>query len=103
MVLTKSAVQIIGTAIFLVFIFFAIRFLASQGADSSPSALSKPYTNVAYGFALKMPADFSAYPPDTSLVRDETGAPTGEAILLRNTFVDRGEAALQYGPVIRSD
>jgi hypothetical protein len=90
-----------ATAIFLVLIFFAIRFLASQGADSSPSALSKPYTNVAYGFALKMPADFSAYPPDASLVRDETGAPTGEAILLRNTFVDR--AALQYGPVIRSD
>jgi hypothetical protein len=56
-------------AIFLVLIFFAIRFLASQGADSSPSALSKPYTNVAYGFALKMPADFSAYPPDASLVR----------------------------------
>ena len=103
MVLTKSAVQIIGTAIFLVLIFFAIPFLASQGADSSPSALSKPCTNVAYGFALKMPADFSAYAPDASPVRDETGAPTGEAILLRNTFVDRGEAALQYGPVIQSD
>ena len=81
----------------------AIRFLAAQGADSPPSALSKQYTNVAYGLALKMPADFSAYPPVASLVRDETGAPTGEAILLRNTFVDRGEAALQYGPVIRSD
>jgi hypothetical protein len=103
MVLTKFVVQIIGTAIFLVLIFFAIPFLASQGADSSPSALSKPYTNVAYGFALKMPADFSAYAPDASPVRDETGAPTGEAIFLRNTFVDRGEAALQYGPVIRSD
>jgi hypothetical protein len=86
MVLTKSAVQIIGTAIFLVLIFFAIPFLASQGADSSPSALSKPYTNVAYGFALKMPADFSAYAPDASPVRDETGAPTGEAILLRKHF-----------------
>jgi len=42
----------------------AIRFLAAQGADSPPSALSKQYTNVAYGLALKMPADFSACPPD---------------------------------------
>ena len=99
MVLTKSAAQIIGTAIFLVLIFFAIRFLAAQGADSSPSALSKPYTNVAYGLALKMPADFLRVSTRCCPVRDETGAPTGEA----NTFVDRGEAALQYGPVIRSD
>jgi hypothetical protein len=34
---------------------------------------------------LKMPADFSAYPPNATPERDETGAPTGQAIVLQNT------------------
>jgi hypothetical protein len=54
------------------------------GADASPAALSKPYTNAAYGFTLKMPADFSAYPPNATPNRDEIGAPTGQAIVLQN-------------------
>ena len=32
-----------------------------------------------------MPADFSAYPPHTSPAGDETGARTGQAIVLKNT------------------
>ena len=47
-------------------------------------ALSKTYANAAYGFSLKVPADFSAYPPDASPVRDSTGALTGQAIVLKN-------------------
>jgi hypothetical protein len=33
---------------------------------------------------LKMPADFAAYPPNATPNRDETGAPTGQALLLQN-------------------
>jgi hypothetical protein len=83
-VLTKSAVQTIGAAIFLVLIFFAIRPLAIPSAEASPASLSKTYKNPAYGFALKMPADFSVYPPNASPGRDAAGALTGEVIILRN-------------------
>jgi hypothetical protein len=31
-----------------------------------------------------MPADFAAYPPNATPTRDETGAPTGQAIVLQN-------------------
>jgi hypothetical protein len=34
---------------------------------------------------LKMPADFAAYPPNATPNSDETGAPTGQALLLQNT------------------
>jgi hypothetical protein len=84
MVLTKSAVQTIGAAIFLVLIFFAIRLLAIPSAGPSPASLTKTYSNPAWGFTLKMPADFSAYPPNASPNRDATGAPTGQAIVLQN-------------------
>jgi len=33
---------------------------------------------------LKMPDDFSAYPPDVSPDLDADGKPTGEAIVLQN-------------------
>jgi hypothetical protein len=33
---------------------------------------------------LKMPADFSAYPPSATPERDKTGAPMGQAIVLQN-------------------
>ncbi len=85
MPLPKSAVQSIGAVAFLALVVLAIHFLAIPDAEASPVALSKTYTNTAYGFALKMPADFSAYPPDASPSRDATGAPTGQAIVLQNT------------------
>jgi hypothetical protein len=34
-----------------------------------------------------MPADFTAYPPNATPGRDETGAPTGQAIVLQNQKV----------------
>jgi hypothetical protein len=49
-----------------------------------PAALTKTYTNAGYGFTLKMSADFAAYPPNATPTRDETGAPTGQAIVLQN-------------------
>jgi hypothetical protein len=42
---------------------------------------------------LKMPADFSAYPPNAAPERDETGAPMGQAIVLQN----KSGAAVQIG------
>ncbi len=79
----KSAVQSIGAVAFLALVVLAIHFLATPSADASRVALSKTYTNVAYGFALKMPADFSAYPPDDSPNRDAT-SPTVTTIVLQN-------------------
>jgi hypothetical protein len=70
MLLTKSAVQLIGAVAFLALVVLAIHFLATPSAEASPVALSKTYTNAAYGFTLRMPADFSAYPPDASPSRD---------------------------------
>ncbi len=79
----KSAVQSIGAVAFLALVVLAIHFLATPSADASRVALSKTYTNVAYGFALKMPADFSVYPPDDSPNRDAT-SPTVTTIVLQN-------------------
>src|SRR6266487_4180585 len=82
MPLTKSAAPLIGAIVFIALAASAIHFLA---AKTSPGALTKTYSNAAYGFMLKMPADFSAYPPNATPNRDETGAPTGQALLLQNT------------------
>jgi len=81
MPLTKSAAPLIGAIVFIALAASAIHFLA---AKTSPGALTKTYSNAAYGFMLKMPADFSAYPPNATPNRDETGAPTGQAIVLQN-------------------
>src|SRR5436190_16737318 len=83
MPLPKSA-QVLGAILFVALLASAIHFLGSRSADPSPSALTKTYSNPAYGFVLKMPADFSAYPPNATPERDETGAPTGQAIVLQN-------------------
>ncbi len=85
MPLPKSAVQSIGAVVFLALVVLAIHFLATPSAGASHVGLNKTYTNAAYGFALKMPADFSAYPPGASPNRDATGAPTGQAIVLKDT------------------
>jgi hypothetical protein len=85
MPLPKSAVQLIGAVAFLALVVLSIHFLATPSAEASPVALTKSYSNAAYGFALKMPAAFSAYPPDASPSRDATGAPTGQAIVLKDT------------------
>jgi hypothetical protein len=85
MILTKSAVRLIGAVVFLVFVVLAIHFLATPSAEASPAALTKTYTNPAYGFMLKMPADFAAYPPNATPGRDATGAPIGQAIVLQNS------------------
>jgi hypothetical protein len=61
-----------------------LHFDAIPRAEASSAELMKTYTNAAYGFVVKMPRDFSAYPPDANPLRDEAGAPTGEAIVLRN-------------------
>jgi hypothetical protein len=80
----KSAIPLIGAIIFLALAALAIYFLATRSAETSP-ALTKTRSNAAYGFMLKMPADFAAYPPNATPNRDETGAPTGQALLLQNT------------------
>jgi hypothetical protein len=64
--------------------------LAAQSSNAS-QALTKTYSNPAYGFTLKMPADFAAYPPNATPNRDETGAPTGQAIVLKSS----GDAMVQ--------
>jgi hypothetical protein len=85
MPLPKSAVQLIGPVAFLALVVLAIHFLATPSTDASRVALNKTYKNAAYGFALKLPTDFSAYPPDASTGRDATGAPTVQTIVLQNT------------------
>jgi hypothetical protein len=74
---------IIGVAALFAVVIFALRVTAPPAASNS-NALTKTYSNAAYGFTLKMPADFAAYPPNATPERDETGAPTGQALLLQN-------------------
>jgi hypothetical protein len=81
MPLLKSAVQSIGVIIVVALLAFAIHFFAGE---ASPLALTKTYSNPAFGFMLKMPADFFAYPPCATPVRNETGAPLAQAIVLQN-------------------
>jgi hypothetical protein len=81
MVLPKP-VQLIGATLFIALLASAIQFLASFNASSI--ALTRTYSNPAWGFTLKMPDDFSAYPPNATPERDETGAPAGQAIVLQN-------------------
>jgi hypothetical protein len=83
MLLPKAAVQSIIAVTFLALAALAIHFLAPFSAEPSP-ALTKTYSNPAWGFMLKMPADLAAYPPNATPNRDETGAPTGQALLLQN-------------------
>jgi hypothetical protein len=84
MIPAKSTGLIIGVAALLAVVIFALRVTAPPAASNS-NALTKTYSNAAYGFTLKMPADFSAYPPDASTGRDATGAPTVQTIGLQNT------------------
>jgi hypothetical protein len=79
----NSTKLIIGIAALLTVVIFALRVTAPPAASNS-NALTKTYSNPAWGFMLKMPADFAAYPPNATLNRDETGAPTGQALLLQN-------------------
>jgi hypothetical protein len=83
MALPKSAVPLIGATLFIALGALAIHFLAT-GANAL-QALTKTYTNSAWGFMLKMPADFSAYPPNATPERDATGAPRVQVIALQNT------------------
>jgi hypothetical protein len=80
--------QLIGAAVFVAFVALAIYFLATFSAEASLAALTKTYSNPAWGFMLKMPADFSAYPPNATPGRDATGALTGQAIVLQNAEGD---------------
>jgi hypothetical protein len=79
----NSTKLIIGIAALLTVVIFALRVTAPPAASNS-NALTKTYSNPAWGFMLKMPADFAAYPPNATPNRDETGAPTGQALLLQN-------------------
>jgi len=79
----NSTKLIIGLAALLTVVIFALRVTAPPAASNS-NALTKTYSNPAWGFMLKMPADFAAYPPNATPNRDETGAPTGQALLLQN-------------------
>ena len=97
MPLPKSAVQLFGAIIVISLAALAIHVLASFNADASP-ALTKTYSNAAWGFMLKMPADFAAYPPNAIPERHDTGAPTGQAIVLQN----KSGAAVQI-VVMQSD
>jgi hypothetical protein len=70
----------------------AIIFIARSISRSLPRCLQRlalrAHQNIQQprlGLMLKMPADFSAYPPNATPERDETGAPTGQAIVLQNT------------------
>jgi hypothetical protein len=84
MLLPKPAVQLLGAVVFVVLVALAIPFLATPSVEASPGALTKTYSNPAWGFMLKMPADFAAYPPNATPERDASGAPTGQALLLQN-------------------
>jgi hypothetical protein len=83
MLLPKRA-QLLAAIISVALGALAIHFLAGFSAQASSVALTKTYSSPAWGFALKMPADFSAYPPNATPERNETGAPTGQAIVLQN-------------------
>jgi hypothetical protein len=84
MPLQKTAAQLIGSVVIVALVSLAIHVVATFSAEASP-ALTKTYSNPAYGFTLKMPADFSAYPPNANPERDKTGAPMGQAIVLKNS------------------
>lgn len=74
--------RLIAAIICIAFVASALHVLASRSASSA--ALTKTYSNPAWGFTLKMPADFSEYPPNATPTRDETGAPTGQPVVLQN-------------------
>jgi hypothetical protein len=80
----KKSVLVFG-AIALVSVGLLASFARSTPIANNSTALTKIYSNAAYGFILKMPDDFSAYPPHGSPARDENGMPTGEAVVLQNS------------------
>src|ERR1700730_2363275 len=84
MALPKSAVPLIAIVVLLTTVTFAVHVHAGASADATSTALTRTYTNDAYGFTLKMPDDFSAYPPDATPHLDADGKPTGQAIVLQN-------------------
>jgi hypothetical protein len=77
MPLPKSAIPLIGVIIFVSLGGFAIHFLAARSVEAAPAA----------------PADFAAYPPNAIPDRDETGAPTGQALLLQNVEISNGSSS----------
>jgi hypothetical protein len=62
----------------------SLLLIPAARAQSSPDPLSNGYTNAAYGFTLALPADFDVYPAGGEPLRDESGAPIGQAFVLQN-------------------
>src|ERR1700675_2916745 len=83
MLLGKSSRLFIPLAVLLAVAVLAL--LGKSPKTNTSTALTKTYANASYGFILKMPADFSAYPPHGSPARDDNGMPTGEAVVLQNS------------------
>jgi hypothetical protein len=90
MLLPKLAAPVVGVVAVVLLALAAVAYISIQVPRPS-QALTKTYSNAAWGFALKMPADFSAHPPNATPARDVTGAPTGQAIVLQ----DMSGAAVQ--------
>jgi hypothetical protein len=60
---------IIGVAALLAVVIFALR-VTTVPDESNSNTPTKTYSNAAYGFMLKMPADFAAYPPNYLEIRN---------------------------------
>jgi hypothetical protein len=85
MLLGKSSRLLIPIAVLLVIVVLAVVAILTKSPKANTStALTKTYANAAYGFIVKMPEDFAAYPPNGSPARDENGKPTGQALVLQN-------------------
>src|SRR4051794_6097700 len=84
MALPKFGIAVIGGTGLIGLAIFALPLISNTRAAAS-SVLSKTYTNSTYGFSLKMPEDFSAYPPEGAALRDDASAATGQAIVLQNS------------------
>jgi hypothetical protein len=84
MLLPKLAAPVVGVVAVVLLALAAVGLHFHSSAKASRTALTKTYSNSAWGFTLKVPADFSAYPPNATPNRDATGAPTGQAIVLQN-------------------
>jgi hypothetical protein len=94
MALKKIVLDTMGAAALIFIAVLAVRFLRIKSAEASSTELSKTYANAAYSFELKMPEDFSAWPPNGTAGRDASGALTGQLVVLQNLKGDAIQLAV---------
>jgi len=93
--------NLIIAAVVVVAIGFGAFFFDEHVAQTSSveDLLSKTYANSIFGFSLRMPADYSAYPPDA----DATASTSGEAIVLQNAGGDAVQIEITPSPYQHPD